>query len=572
MFIDEIPNRDSRPAILLRESFREGKRVRKRTIANLSDWPRAKIDALRAVLKGATATEIRDAFEIVRSRPHGHVAAVLGTLRRIGLESAIGSKPSRTRDLCSAMIVARIISPASKLALSRGLDAETVDNTIGEVLSVTDADEDELYEAMDWLRARQETVEKALAKRHLAERTMVLYDVSSTYFEGRRCPLARLGHSRDGRRDKAQIVFGLLTDPDGCPVAVEVFEGNTGDPTTLATQVDKIRHRFGIDRIVIVGDRGLITQARIKEDLKKAPGLDWITALRSPAIQKLLSSGSIQLSLFDERDLAEISSPDYPGERLIVCKNPLLAADRKRKREELLCATEKELEKIRLATQRKKNPLRGKDTIGLRAGKVLGQYKVGKHFRLRITEAAFHYERNTANIEAESALDGLYVIRTSLGQALPADDVVLAYKRLAQVERAFRSMKSVDLKIRPIHHRLAERVRAHVFLCMLAFYVEWHMRRALASMLFDDDDKAAAHDKRASVVAKAQRSDRALSKAARKTTDDGAPVHSFRTLLTDLATIVQNTIQPAGDAPSFDRLTTPTPLQKRALELLAVRL
>jgi hypothetical protein len=572
MFIDEIPNRDSRPAILLRESFREGKHVRKRTIANLSDWPRAKIDALRAVLKGATATEIRDAFEIVRSRPHGHVAAVLGTLRRIGLESAIGSKPSRARDLCSAMIVARIISPASKLALSRGLDAETVDNTIGEVLSVSDADEDELYEAMDWLRARQETVEKALAKRHLAERTMVLYDVSSTYFEGRRCPLARLGHSRDGRRDKAQIVFGLLTDTDGCPVAVEVFEGNTGDPTTLATQVDKIRHRFGIDRIVIVGDRGLITQARIKEDLKKAPGLDWITALRSPAIQKLLSSGSIQLSLFDERDLAEISSPDYPGERLIVCKNPFLAADRKRKREELLCATEKELEKIRVATQRKKNPLRGKDTIGLRAGKVLGQYKVGKHFRLRITEAAFHYERNTANIEAESALDGLYVIRTSLGDALPADDVVLAYKRLAQVERAFRSMKSVDLKIRPIHHRLAERVRAHVFLCMLAFYVEWHMRRALASMLFDDDDKAAAHDKRASAVAKAQRSDRALSKAARKTTDDGAPVHSFRTLLTDLATIVQNTIQPAGDAPSFDRLTTPTPLQKRALELLAVRL
>jgi transposase len=572
MFIDEIPNRNSRPAILLRESFREGEHVRKRTIANISDWPQAKIDALRAVLKGATPTNIREAFEIIRSRPHGHVAAVLGTLRRIGLESAIASKHSRMRDLCCAMIAARIISPTSKLALSRGLGAETLDNTIGEVLNVSDADEDDLYGAMDWLRSRQDAIEKTLAKRHLSERTMVLYDVTSTYFEGRRCPLARLGHSRDGRRDKAQIVFGLLTDNDGCPVAVEVFEGNTGDPKTLATQIDKIRHRFGIEKVVIVGDRGLITQARIEEDLKKAPGLDWITALRSPAIQKLLTSGAIQLSLFDEKDLAEITSPDYPGERLIVCKNPLLAADRKRKREELLRATEKELEKIRTATQRKKNPLRGKDAIGLRAGKVLGQYKVGKHFRLHITETSFRYERNTANIEAETALDGLYVIRTSLGEGILAEDAVLAYKQLAQIERAFRSLKTVDLKVRPIYHRLAERVRAHVFLCMLAFYVEWHMRRALAAMLFDDDDKHAAREKRRSAVAKAQRSDRALSKIALKTTDDGTPVHSFRTLLADLATIVKNTVQPTGGAPSFDMLTTPTPLQKRALELLAVRL
>ena len=572
MFIDEIPNRNSRPAILLRESFREGEHVRKRTIANISDWPQAKIDALRAVLKGATPTNIREAFEIVRSRPHGHVAAVLGTLRRIGLESAIASKHSRMRDLCCAMIAARIISPTSKLALSRGLGAETLDNTIGEVLNVSDADEDDLYAAMDWLRSRQDAIEKTLAKRHLPERTMVLYDVTSTYFEGRRCPLARLGHSRDGRRDKAQIVFGLLTDNDGCPVAVEVFEGNTGDPKTLATQIEKIRHRFGIEKVVIVGDRGLITQARIEEDLKKAPGLDWITALRSPAIQKLLTSGAIQLSLFDEKDLAEITSPDYPGERLIVCKNPLLAADRKRKREELLRATEKELEKIRTATQRKKNPLRGKDAIGLRAGKVLGQYKVGKHFRLHITETGFRYERNTANIEAETALDGLYVIRTSLGEGILAEDAVLAYKQLAQIERAFRSLKTVDIKVRPIYHRLAERVRAHVFLCMLAFYVEWHMRRALAAMLFDDDDKHAAREKRRSAVAKAQRSDRALSKIALKTTDDGTPVHSFRTLLADLATIVKNTVQPTGGAPSFDMLTTPTPLQKRAVELLAVRL
>ena len=572
MFIDEVPNRNSRPAILLRESFREGEHVRKRTLANISDWPQAKIDALRAVLKGATPTDLRNAFEITRSRPHGHVAAVLGTLRRIGLEGVIASKHSRARNLCCVMIAARVINPASKLALSRGLGTQTLDSTIGEVLSVSDADEDELYGAMDWLRSRQDAIEKSLAKRHLSERTMVLYDVTSTYFEGRRCPLARLGHSRDGRRDKAQIVFGLLTDSDGCPVAVEVFEGNTGDPKTLAIQIEKIRQRFGLEKVVLIGDRGMITQARIKEDFKKAPGFEWITALRSPAIQQLLASGTIQLSLFDERDLAEISSPDYPGERLIVCKNPLLAADRKRKREELLCATEKELEKIRVATSRKKNPLRGKDVIGLRAGKVLGQYKVGKHFHLQITETSFHYARKTKNIEAESSLDGLYVIRTSLGSEIPAEDAVLAYKRLAQVERAFRSLKTVDLNVRPIFHRLAERVRSHVFLCMLAFYVEWHMRRALASMLFDDDDKADAHAKRKSAVAKAQRSDRALRKIATKTTNDGATVHSFRTMLADLATIAKNTVKPTGGAPSFEMTTTPTALQKRALDLLDVRL
>jgi transposase len=572
MFIDEVPNRNSRPAILLRESFREGKHVRKRTIANISDWPQAKIEGLRAVLKGATPTDLRNAFEITRSRPHGHVAAVVATIRRIGLESTIASKHSRLRDLCGAMIAARLISPTSKLALSRGLGAQTLSSTIGEVLGVSDADEDELYEAMDWLRSRQDAIEKALAKRHLSERTMVLYDVTSTYFEGRRCPLARLGHSRDGRRDKAQIVIGMLADKEGCPVAVEVFEGNTGDPTTLAPQIEKIRERFGIEKIVLVGDRGMITQARIEKDLKKRPGFDWITALRSPAIKQLLASGTIQLSLFDERDLAEISSPDYPGERLIVCKNPLLAADRKRKREELLRATEKELEKIHVATERKRNRLHGKAEIGMRAGKVLGQYKVGKHFRLHITETSFRYERNTTNIDAESALDGLYVIRTSLGPEISAEDAVLAYKRLAQIERGFRSLKTVDLKVRPIYHRLAERVRAHVFLCMLALYVEWHMRRALAAMLFDDDDKSAARAKRETPVAKAQRSDRALAKAASKLTDDGTPVHSFRTLLADLATIAKNTIQPTGGAPVFDIITKPTPLQKRALDILAVRL
>lgn len=573
MFIDVVPNRNSRPAILLRESFREGEHVRKRTIANITDWPNAKIEALRAVLKGATPTDLRDAFQITRSLPHGHVAAVLGTLRRIGLESVIGSKGARLRDLSLAMITARIINPGSKLALSRGLGAQTFDNTIGETLNVTDADEEELYQAMDWLRSRQDAIERALAKRHLSERTMVLYDVTSTYFEGRRCPLARLGHSRDGHREKAQIVFGLLTDNEGCPVAVEVFEGNTGDPKTLAVQVDKIRRRFGLEKVVLVGDRGLITQARINEDLRTAPGLEWITALRSPAIQQLLAKGAIQLSLFDEKDLAEIFSPDYPGERLIVCKNPLLADERKRKREDLLRATEKELEKVRAATGRTRNQLRGKDAIGLRVGKVLGRYKVGKHFHLHMTETSFRYERNVANIDAESALDGFYVIRTSLGKdVLDADDTVLAYKRLAQIERAFRSLKTVDLKVRPIYHRLAERVRAHVFLCVLAYYVEFHMRRALRPLLFDDDDRIAAQAKRQSAVAKAQRSDRALKKAASKTTEEGSPVHSFRTLLADMATLAKNTVQPTGDTPAFDMLTSPTPLQKRVFELLEIRL
>ena len=575
MYVATVPNRNSPPAVLLRESYRDGDKVKTRTLANLTDWPQPKIEALRSVLKGVTVqAPLSQAFEIVRSRPHGHVAAVLGTLKRSGLEMLIGTKRSRPRDLVSAMLVARIIEPRSKLALARDLGAETLSSTLGEALDLEKATSDELYEAMDWLLLRQQAIENGLAKRHLSEGTLVLYDVTSTYFEGRHCPLARLGHSRDGRRDKAQIVFGLLTDAEGCPVAVEVFAGNTGDPTTLPAQIQKLRLRFGLTHVVLVGDRGMITSARIEADLKKASGIEWITALRGPAIRKLVAGGAIQLSLFDERDLVEISSADYPGERLIVCRNPLLAAERKRKREDLLRATERDLAKIAAAVARAKHKLRGESEIALRVGRVLGRYKVGKHFRLKITDSTFWYERDQTAIDAEALLDGLYVIRTPLPEKrLGAEEAVLAYKRLATVERAFRCLKTVDLKVRPIHHHMEERVRAHVFLCMLAYYIEWQMRQQLAPLLFDDDDKRAAKQSRASVVAKAQRSPRALAKARTKTTNRGRPVHSFRTLLADLATIAKNRVQPKAPAlPPFDMTTAPTALQAEALRLLHVQL
>ena len=574
MYIAAVPNRDSPPAILLRESFREGSKVRTRTLANLSHWPAHRIEAFRAFLKGARVGPAldSDSFEITRSLPHGHVAAALGSLRRLGVDSMLAAKRSRQRDLCVAMIVGRLIDPHSKLALVRALGGQTLSSSLGEVLEIADADEDELYAAMDWLLERQPRIESGLAKRQLTEGTLVLYDVSSTYFEGRRCPLARIGHSRDGRFDRPQIVFGLLTDAQGCPVATEVFDGNTGDPKTVLAQVKKLRERFGLKRVVLVGDRGMITSARIEEDLKQAPGLEWITALRGPAIKKLVETGILDVSLFDERDLAEISSPDYPGERLIVCRNPLLAEERKRKREDLLQATEKELEKVAAATRRVKHSLRGKDRIGLRVGRVLGRFKMGKHFKLEITDVRFAYERDQVGITEEAALDGIYVIRTSVtAETLSPEDTVLSYKRLAQVERAFRSLKTVDLKLRPIHHHLATRVRAHVLICMLAYYVKWHMRRALAPMLFDDDDKTAAARRRKSAVAKAQRSEKAERKARTKLTPDGSPVHSFQTLLRDLATVVKNRVQPKdGSAKPFEMTTTPTPLQQRALYLLGV--
>jgi len=492
------------------------------------------------VLKGETLVAPEDAFEIVRTRPHGHVAAVLGTLRRLGLERLLSRERSRERDLAEAMIVSRIIDPRSKLATARGLGEETLFSSLGEVLGVEEAEVDELYEAMDWLLARQERIEAGLAKRHLSEGTLVLYDVSSTYFEGRRCPLARLGYPRDGNKGKLQIVFGLLCSMKGCPVAVEVFEGNTGDPTTVGRQIEKIRGRFDLKRVVLVGDRGMITDARIREDLKSVEGLSWITALRAPAIRKLVSEGSLQLSMFDERDLAEIRSDRYPGERLIVCRNPLLADERRRKREELLEATEKELRKILEATTRSKRRLMGKEKIGVRVGRMVGRFKMGKHFRLDIAEESFRYERNTESIAAEAALDGIYVVRTDVPEEmLNAEESVRAYKGLSRCERAFRSYKSVDLKVRPIHHRLEDRVRAHVFLCMLAYYVEWHMRETLCEILFDDHDKAAGEARRHSIVSPAKRSPAAEAKAHMKRTEEGLPVHSFQSLLKDLATLAK---------------------------------
>jgi len=574
MYIEVVPNRGSRPAILLREGWREAGKVRKRTLANLSDWEPHRVQALSAVLKGQSVVgDIENAFEIIRSRPHGHVAAVLGTLSRLKLDQLLSRSRSRERDLCVAMIVARLIAPGSKLAITRGLSQSTASSTLGELLCCDDANEDECYAAMDWLLERQESIEDALAKRHLADGSLVLYDATSTYFEGRTCPLAKLGHSRDGKKDKLQIVIGLLTNSQGCPVAVEVFEGNTGDPKTVASQVSKLRERFALKRIVLVGDRGMITDARIREDLRGVEGLDWITALRAPAIAALVEHGTLQLSLFDEQDLAEISDPSFPGERLVVCKNPLLAERRGRKRAELLAATERELEVVAKAVARAKRPLRGKAQIGLRVGKVLGRFKMSKHFALTILDDAFSYERDQQAIAAEAALDGIYVVRTTVGvERLDADSVVQSYKRLANVERAFRSLKTVDLHIRPIHHRKADRVRAHVLLCMLSYFVEWHMRRALAPILFDDDDKPAAEASRACAVAEAQRSASAHAKAATKRTDDDGPVHSFTTLLQDLATIVKNTVQPLADpTTTFDIVTRPTPNQKRALDLLAVR-
>ena len=569
MYVEAVPNRNSPPAILLREGWREGRKTRKRTLANLSHWPPAKVNLLRRVLQGETLLSPSEVLLLSRSLPHGHVAAVLGTLRRLGLEKLLDRKHHRQRDLVVAMIVARLIEPQSKLATARGFRQETASASLGEVLGLQAADEDDLYQAMDWLLPRQQRIERGLAQRHLSEGSLVLYDLSSTYFEGRQCPLAQFGKSRDERSGNRQIVFGLLTDAAGCPLAIEVFEGNTGDPATVAAQVSKLRERFGLERLVLVGDRGMLTAARIREDLQPLSGIDWITALKSVEVQKLVSDQALQLSLFDEQDLAEITHPDYPGERLIACYNPLLAEERKRKRQELLAATEKKLNKIVAATQRASRPLRGEQRITLTVGKLLGRSKVAKHFQLRIEEDHFSYQRDQARIDREAALDGIYVIRTSLPREKSSrQETVLRYKSLALVERAFRSFKSVDLKVRPIRHHAAERVRAHVFLCMLAYYVEWHMRQALAPILFDDEDREAGQAQRDSVVAPAQRSPQAQHKAQRKRTDDGLPVHSFQTLLADLATITKNQMR-MGDQ-SFEMITTPTQLQQRAFELLQV--
>jgi len=570
MYVARVPNRNSPPAVLLREAWREGGKVKNRTLANISHWPPEQIEALRQVLKGNTkpAANPQGAFEIVRSRPHGHVAAVLAMMRQLKLDQLLPDEPQRARVL--ALIAQRVLQPASKLATARALRRETAHSTLGEELGVETVDEDNLYEALDWLLSQQPEIEAALARRHLGEGTLVLYDVSSTYFEGHCCPLARYGHSRDERRGNPQIVFGVLADSEGCPVAVEVFAGNTAAPKTVATQIAKLRERFELKEVVLVGDRGMLTQARIEQELRPVAGLEWITALRSGQIQKLVSDGALQLSLFDQTDLAEITHPDYPGERLVVCRNPLLAEERARKREDMLAAAEKKLEAIAAATRRPQRPLREPERINYRIGAALGPTKMGKYFQWQLTAAGLSFQRDTERIARDAALDGIYVLRTSLKpERLDAAETVRSYKRLAQVERAFRVLKSLKLEIRPIHHRLASRVRAHVLLCLLAYYVEWHMRRALAPLLFTDEQPPQQN----SPVAPAQRSASAQAKARTKRTPAGLTVQSFHDLLQDLATIVKNRIQPVlkSIAP-FDIVTRPTPLQQHALQLLGLTL
>jgi hypothetical protein len=572
MYIESVPNRDSPPAVLLRESYREGGKVKKRTLLNLSDWSRERIAGFKALLKGGTVIPSeKEAISIVRSLPHGHVAAALGTARKIGLDRLIGPAGNRCRDLVLALVVSRILDPGSKLAAARALSPETAASSLGAELGLGPVDEAELYSALDWLAVRQAAVETALARRHLTGGTLVLYDVTSSYMEGRCCPLAQFGYNRDGKKGKLQIVYGLLCAPDGCPIAVEVFEGSTGDPSTLGNQVAKLKQRFGLDHVVLVGDRGMITQARITQDIKPA-GLDWITALRAPAIRALLEGGAFQMSLFDDRDMAAITAPDFPGERLILCRNHALAAERARKREDLLRATERELAPIAAAARRKREPLRGKAEIGLAVGAVINRHKMAKHFTLEITDTTFAFARKTAEIAAEAALDGLYAVRTSLpATALDDAATVKSYKSLSLVERAIRSIKTVDLHVRPVYHWLPERVRAHVFLCMLGYYLEWHMRQRLAPMLYDDTDKQAAEALRASVVAKAERSPAALAKQTTGRTHDGLPVHSFHTLIADLATLTRNTVEIAT-APGmpFTITARPTPIHSKAFELLAV--
>ena len=575
MFIETVPNRGSPPAVLLRESYRdEDGRAQKRTLANLSKLPDDVIDGLRALLKGGTVIGAGlGELEIERALPHGHVAAALGMIRRIALDRLILStaKDAASRrycDLVVGMIVDRLIAPRSKLGFVRAVDAETAATSLGPVLGLGRVQEREAYEALDWLLERQARIETGLARRHLEDGVLVLYDVSSSYFEGRCCPLASYGHSRDHRDDRPQIIYGLLCRRDGLPVAIEVFDGSTGDPRTLRAQVEKVNDRFAIDRVVVIGDRGMVTAARIRDDLAPA-GLDWITCLRAPAIQALAAEdGPLQLSLFDERDLAEIASPDYPGERLIVCRNRDLAEERARKREALLVATERELTRIQAQVQRKR--LRSAAEIGLAVGAVLDSKKMAKHFALAIRDGYLAWQRRSDRIAEEARLDGIYVIRTSVpGEHLDTAETVQAYKDLSRVERAFRSMKSVDLEIRPIRHWTAARVRAHVFLCMLAYHVEWHLRQALAPLLFHDTDLAAARAKRSSPVAATEPSALAMSKKATKRSADGHRVMSFADLMAHLGTLVRNTMRVAlRPKHRFTLYSTPTALQEAAFRLL----
>jgi len=573
MYIEHVPNRNSPPAVLLRESYRDGNTVKKRTLANLSSLPAEVIEGLKVLLRGGVAVSSADeAFVIERSLPHGHVAAVLGAARACGAEQWFASAPAALRSVAMALLVARVVSPASKLATHRMLRDETATHSLSRLLKLGDVELEQVYAALDWLGEAQEDIEKRLARQHLSGSTLVLYDLTSTWVTGRCCELAAHGYSRDGKRDDPQIVFGLVCTAEGCPVAVEVFAGNTADPATVASQVDKLKNRYGIEKLAWVGDRGMLTQARIDTVLRPA-GLDWVSSLRAPQMAALAQEkGPFQPSLFDERNLLEVTSEAFPGERLIVCRNPLLAEERSRKREALLQATEAELIKITDATTRARNRLKGTEEIALRVGRVIDHFRMGKHFEWNITDSSFTWGRKTEQIQQEAALDGLYVVRTSLPATdLSAEAAVTAYKGLAVVERAFRSLKTVDLQVRPVFHWNAARVRAHVFLCMLAYYVEWHMREKLKPMLFDDEYVELARAARPSPVAKARRSDQAKAKDATKLGEDGLPVHSFRTLLDDLATLAYNVCHtPLNPQAKIVMITRPTPVQDKAFRLLNV--
>lgn len=573
VYIETIPNRNSPPAILLREGWRENGKVHKRTLANLSSWDPQLVEHFRVLLKGGVAVaSASSVLSIERSLPHGHVAAVLGAARGSGSSAWFGSAPAELQPLLQAMLVARVLEPASKLATHRSLHDDTATSSLGRILGVGQCSVDDLYRALDWLHEAQPTIERRLARQHLAGSTLVLYDLTSTWLTGRCCELAARGHSRDGKRDDPQIVFGLICTAEGCPIAVEVFKGNTADPATVAAQVAKLKERFGIERVAWVGDRGMLTSARIEQVLRPQ-GMDWVSSLRAPQIAQLAAEhGPFQPSLFDERNLLELSSAHFPGERLVVCRNPALAEERARKRLELLAATEGHLAKIAQATQRARSRLRGEQAIALRVGRVIERFHMAKHFELTITDASFTWRRRDEAIAAEAALDGLYVIRTSLPQdKLDAEQAVAAYKSLAQVERAFRSMKTVDLHVRPVFHYSAPRVRAHVFLCMLAYYVQWQMRSRLKPMLFDDEYLEEASSSRASPVAKAVRSDHARAKDKTRRADDGLALHSFHTLLKDLATLTLNVAR-TGANPNAEIVITsrPTPIQAKAFELLGL--
>ena len=565
MYIDVVPNRGSRPAVLLREGWREGGKTHLRTLANLSEWPEDKIESLRRLLKGEALVSPGQAFQIERSRPHGHVVAVLGSMKKIGLDTLLASRPCRERDLVMAMIAERLIHPCSKLATVRLWHA----TTLAEELKVEDGTETDLYKAMDWLIDRQGRIEKKLAARHFGEDALVYYDISSSYYEGRTCPLAKFGHSRDGKKGLPIIVYGVLTDAEGRPVAVQVYPGNTGDPKTVPDQVDKLRRRFGLQRVVLVGDRGMLTQVQI-DQFKEHPGLGWISALRYESIRRLVSSGALSLSVFDLEKLAEITSPDFPGERLIVCFNPDLAKDRRRTREELLDATREKLQKIaKEVERRKKTPLTASE-IGRKVGLALKKYKMGKHFEIKITDNFLSFSQKEASIGRERDLDGIYVIRTSeSAERLSDQDVVRGYKALAKVERVFRGLKSLDIQVRPIWHREERRVRCHIFICILANYLEWHMRRALAPLLFEDEDKERERLNR-HPVDMAEPSASAKRKKQSKKTAAGLPVHSFETLMAELAAMTKNRCRVKSDpaAPAFDQISLPTEIQRQALQYL----